>query len=356
VPCLSQGGRVYLRRKFNFMDVTLQYIPIMIVGFAASLGMTPLSRQIAMRLGVVDKPNVPRKTHTDHKPMMGGLAIFVGFVVSLLVFSPPQHLAELGAIVLGTSILAITGLLDDRFDLSWRLRLGVQAISAFMLVLAGIQIHLFNTPLLDIPMTMIWVMALTNALNFLDNMDGLSAGIASIASGWFLLIALTNGQWLVSMLAAALFGAALGFLTYNFNPASTFMGDMGSLTLGYVLATVAIKLQFETQPLGVTWMVPILVLALPVFDITLAVLTRLSEKRSPFEGGRDHTSHRVLALGFSPRMTLFILYSMCIIYGALAFIVATYAPDVAWLVGLGGIVGLLVLFAFMVWVRQTRQK
>lgn len=338
------------------MDVTLQYIPIMIVGFAASLALTPLSRQIAMRLGVVDKPNLPRKTHSDHKPMMGGLAILVAFVLSLLVFSPPQHLAELGAIVIGVMVLALTGLLDDRFNLSWRLRFGVQGVTAMMLVVAGAQVNLFQTPWLDVPITLIWVMAMTNAVNFLDNMDGLSAGLSTIAAGFFLLIALSQGQWLVSTLAAALFGASLGFLAYNFNPASTFMGDMGALTLGFVLAVLAIKLKFEVQSFNVTWLVPVLVLALPIFDINLVVWTRLFEGRSPTQAGRDHTSHRLLALGLSPRMTLFVLYSVCVVYGSMGYLVATQATFVAYAIGALGLIGMSIAFGFMVWVRHTYQR
>jgi len=338
------------------MDVSIQYIPMIIVGFATALGVTPLSRQIAMRLGVVDKPNAPRKTHKDHKPMMGGLAIYMGFVIALLVFSPPQHIAEFVAIVISTSILAFTGLLDDRFDLSWRLRFGVQFIAAFLLVLVGIQIRLFGIQLIDIPITLIWMVALTNALNFLDNMDGLSAGLSAIASFFFLVIALTQGQWLVSMLAASMLGAALGFLTYNFNPASTFMGDMGALTLGFVLSILAIKLNFDTQTLNVTWMVPIFVLTLPIFDINLVVWTRLAERRSPTQAGRDHTSHRIMALGFTPRQTLFILYGMCVLFGTIGLIVALAPTDIAFQIGIVAFIFVAILYGIMIWIRQTRQK
>ncbi|MCU0511501.1 MAG: undecaprenyl/decaprenyl-phosphate alpha-N-acetylglucosaminyl 1-phosphate transferase [Anaerolineae bacterium] len=338
------------------MDTTLQYIPIMIVGFATALGLTPVSRQIAMRLGVVDKPTLARKIHTDHKPMMGGLAIYVGFTLSLLLFSPPRHIIELLAIIAGAGVLSLVGLLDDRFNLSWRVRLLTFFSAAAILILAGIRIRLFDVPLLDIPLTLIWVVALTNATNFLDNMDGLTAGLSAIASGFFLLIAITQGQVLVSMLAAAVFGSAVGFLTYNFNPASTFMGDMGALVLGFVLATLAIKLHFAAQPPGVTWMIPVLVLALPVFDINLVVWTRLAEGRSPVEGGKDHTSHRIMSLGFNQRQTLFLLYGLCGLFGSIGFIVSAAPPDIALRVGLFGLALLLALFLLMIWIRQTYQK
>jgi UDP-GlcNAc:undecaprenyl-phosphate/decaprenyl-phosphate GlcNAc-1-phosphate transferase len=251
----------------------MSFVPILVVGFAASLGLTPLSRRIAMRLGVVDKPN-QRKIHQDHKPLMGGLAIGVAFALSLLLFSPPQHLRELGAILLGTAFLALVGLLDDRYDLGIRIRLVAMIIAALGLVVAGVQIQLFRTPFIDIPLTVLWVLTLTNATNFMDNMDGLTAGFTAIAAGFFVLIAFTQGLTLVSSLAAALMGSAVGFLIYNFNPSSIFMGDMGALVLGFVLAVLGIKLKF-TQPPNITWMVPLLVLALPLFDITLVVITRL---------------------------------------------------------------------------------
>ena len=161
------------------MDASQQYFPMMIVGFALALSLTPMSRQVAMRLGVVDKPNAPRKTHTDHKPMMGGLAIFLALSTALLIFSPPESFVTFLAIVVGAAILAVVGALDDRFDLSWRLRFGMQFVVAFLIVLAGVQIQLIGNQLIDVPITLIWIVALTNAANFLDNMDGLTAGLAA---------------------------------------------------------------------------------------------------------------------------------------------------------------------------------
>jgi UDP-GlcNAc:undecaprenyl-phosphate GlcNAc-1-phosphate transferase len=337
------------------MDTPLQYLPILIVGFAASLGLTPLSRRVAMWLGVVDKPTLARKIHTDHKPMMGGLAIFAGFALSLLLFSPPQHITELLAILVGASALSIVGLLDDRFNLAWRIRLVVMFFAAIIVILAGIQIRLFNTPLLDIPLTLIWVVALTNATNFLDNMDGLTAGLSAIASGFFLLLALMQGQFLVSLMAAAVFGSAFGFLAYNFNPASTFMGDMGALVLGYVLSILAIKLQFH-QPVSVSWMIPVFVLFLPIFDINLVVWTRLAEGRSPVEGGKDHTSHRIMVLGFNQRRTTLILYGLCALFGVLGVLISASSPDVALVLGVIGAISIALLYAGMIWIRQTYQK
>jgi UDP-GlcNAc:undecaprenyl-phosphate GlcNAc-1-phosphate transferase len=338
------------------MDATLQYVPILIFGFAASLGLTPLSRQIAMRFGIVDKPNQPRKTHKDHKPMMGGLAIYLALSISVLLFSPLQHIHELLAIVGGAGLLAFIGLIDDRYNLSWRLRFGVQFLAAAVLIVFGIQIRLFGLWFIDIPITLIWVVALSNATNFLDNMDGLTAGLSAIASAWFLLIAITQGQILVSMLAAAILGSAIGFLTYNFAPSSTFMGDMGALPLGFLLATLAIKMNFASHPLSVTWMIPLLVLALPIFDINLVIWTRLSEKRSPTQAGRDHTSHRIQAVGFNARQTLFILYSLCLLFGGIAFLISAVPADYGMKIGTFGLSVLLLLWFAMWWIRAKFQK
>lgn len=333
----------------------MQFVPILVVGFAASLGLTPISRQIAMRLGVVDKPN-HRKIHLDHKPLMGGLAIYVAFAVSLLLFSPPQHLAELGAILSGSAFLALVGLVDDRYNLGIRIRLIAMIIASLGLISTGVQIRLFGTQLIDVPLTIVWVLALTNAANFMDNMDGLTAGVSACAAGFFMVIAFTQHLTLVTSLAAALLGSAIGFLIYNFNPSSIFMGDMGALVLGFVMAVLGIKLKFGTQPLNVSWMVPLLVLALPLFDITLVVVTRLLEGRSPAQAGKDHTSHRLMSIGFSQRQTIFILYGACFLFGSLGLLVSLAPTDVALKVGVAGLAFLGGLFALMMVVRWKYQK
>ena len=336
------------------MPEVMQFVPILAVGFAMALGLTPLSRQIAMRLGVVDKPN-QRKIHLDHKPLMGGLAIYVALALAVMLFSPPRHLRELGAVLAGAAALALMGLLDDRYGLSARLRLGVQALAALGLVAFGIRMNLTGLLLPDAALTVLWVVALTNAANFMDNMDGLTAGFSAVAAFFFLVIAITQGLSLVSSLAAALLGSALGFLVYNFNPSSTFMGDMGALPLGFILGVLALKIQFE-QPFSVYWLGPVLVLALPLFDITLVVVTRLLEGRSPAQAGKDHTSHRLMSLGFSQRQTLFLLGLACVLFGALGFLVSATPPDIALKLGAFGLLLLAALFALMMWVRRRFQQ
>jgi UDP-GlcNAc:undecaprenyl-phosphate GlcNAc-1-phosphate transferase len=161
---------------------------------------------------------------------------------------------------------------------------------------------------------------------------------------------------LVSTLAAALLGSAVGFLIYNFNPASSFMGDMGALVLGFILAVLGIKLEFGTQPPGVTWMVPLLVLALPLSDIFLVVVTRLREGRSPAQAGKDHTSHRIMSLGLSQRRTILVLYAFCALFGGLAMIVSLAEPQAAWAVGISSMVALAIWLVLMAYVRLRYQR
>ncbi|MDX1994573.1 MAG: MraY family glycosyltransferase [bacterium] len=336
------------------MDATLQFVPVLVVGFAASLGLTPISRQVAMRLGVIDRPKVRNITRKP-TPMMGGLAMYVAIAVSLLLFSPSQMFTELGAILSGAAFLAFIGLLDDRYDLDAFLRLGAMTLATCVVMAAGIQVRMFNNPLLDWPITILWTLSILNAINFNDNMDGLCAGLTAIAAAFFLLIGLMEGLTMVTILAAALLGSAVGFLAYNFNPASTFMGDMGSMTLGFMLAVLGIKLEFGHQPVSVTWIVPVLVLALPIFDICLVVVTRLLEGRSPLEAGKDHTSHRIMSLGFNQRGTLFVLYGACMVFGTIALVIAASPPVFAWRISAATVLLLGGLFVLMMWIRRKYQ-
>jgi UDP-GlcNAc:undecaprenyl-phosphate GlcNAc-1-phosphate transferase len=338
--------------------VIADFLPLIVVGFAASLGLTPLTRQIAQRVGLMDKPGV-RKVHRAPIPLMGGLAIYGAFLLALLLFGNwPAHIIELGAIVVGATWLALIGLLDDRFDLSPWLKFPAQFAAAVLVIASGIRVDLFNNPPLDTLLTVIWIVGIINAINFLDNMDGLAAGVSAISALFIFVLAFSQEQELVSRLAAALCGSAIGFLIYNFNPASTFMGDMGSLVLGFVLAVIGIKLRF-TQPFqttAVSWMIPILVLGLPIFDTTLVVFTRLREGRSPFEGGKDHTSHRLVAMGLSHRLAVINLYGTCILLGIAAIIVSQAPPRLAMIVGIGVAAIAVGTFIILEVVRFQQQR
>jgi UDP-GlcNAc:undecaprenyl-phosphate GlcNAc-1-phosphate transferase len=305
----------------------LDFMPILVVGFAASVGLTPVTRQIAQRIGLVDKPNA-RKVHRTPIPLMGGLAIYLGVLAALLLFNgSPRHLVELGAIVVSTTWLALTGFLDDKWELSWTQKFAAQVLAAGAVMLAGVRVEIFQNPL-DWAITLFWILGIINAINFLDNMDGLAAGVSAIAAFFMFALSASQGQELVSSLSAALCGAAVGFLIYNFNPASTFMGDMGSMVLGFLLAVCGIKLRFEEQALAVSWLIPILVLGMPIFDTSLVVFTRLREGRSPAQAGKDHTSHRLAFLGLSTRRTVVTLYAACFTFGGAAMLISRASlPD-----------------------------
>jgi UDP-GlcNAc:undecaprenyl-phosphate GlcNAc-1-phosphate transferase len=289
-------------------------IIIFVSALVFALAGTPLARQIAPRLGIIDHPTA-RKLHVKPVPLMGGAAIYVGVVLALLLLGNPFRSSELAGILIGASILALVGLWDDRVSLGAGIKLLIQIGAAIVLVVSGVYVQLPVPFALNIAITIFWVVGITNAINLLDNMDGLSGGICAIAAAFFTLLAAVNGQVLVGALAAAVMGACLGFLVYNFNPASIFMGDAGSLFLGFVLAGLGIKLRFAAPTPLASWMIPVLILAVPIFDTTLVTLSRLRRKVNPFTtAGKDHTSHRLTRYGLSHReavMTLYLAAGAC---------------------------------------------
>lgn len=329
------------------MEMT-QFVPVMIAGFAAAAGFTPITRRLAFHYGVLDQPD-SRRVHKTPTPLLGGLAIYGALVLALALFSPPFYLVEFGAILAGTTWLVLVGFVDDRSGMRPWVKMGGQLMAGIVLVAAGIHVRIFDSPVLNIGLTLFWIVGITNAMNFQDNMDGLAAGITAITSFFFLVMAVQQELSLVSTLAAALVGASVGFLLYNFSPASTFMGDMGSMVLGFLLAVLAIKLDFKVPANRqiVTWMVPVVVLGLPIFDTTLVVFTRLRERRSPMQGGKDHTSHRLVGLGLSQRAAVLLLYSVCVLLGLTAVELSSADIDQGLGIGLGLFVVAAIAFVFL---------
>ncbi|MBI3741380.1 MAG: undecaprenyl/decaprenyl-phosphate alpha-N-acetylglucosaminyl 1-phosphate transferase [Chloroflexi bacterium] len=315
---------------------------IFITALVFALSATPLARQIALRIGLIDQPSA-RKFHTRPIPVLGGLAIYGAFVIALILFADRFYIPQLIGIIVGATWMSLLGIWDDRVGLHAAVKLIGQILSALILIATGVTVILFQNIWLDTALALIWIVGVTNALNLVDNMDGLSGGIAAIAAAFFLLIAALNGQYLVSILAAALLGAALGFLLYNFNPASIFMGDAGALFLGFVLAAVGIKLRFVNNTYVVTWMVPVLILGVPIFDTLLVVLSRLRRRAPIYRGGLDHLSHRLVARGLSPRVAVQWLYLASIALGAIALIVMEM--DIVPAYGIGIVVGAVALMA-----------
>lgn len=323
---------------------------VALIFFAAlllALGVTPLARRAAILLGILDQPE-SRKVHSSPVPLLGGVAIYLAFVAALLIFSDSFYVTQVIGILLGATWVSLLGIWDDWRTLRPFVKLTGQFFAVAILILTGVQVEFLRNPFLNLFVTTAWVIGITNAVNFLDNMDGLSGGVAAIAAAWFLVLSLQNGQYLVAPFAAALMGASLGFLVYNFNPALIFMGDAGSLFLGFMLAAVGLKLRFPGQPDAVTWMIPILVLGVPVLDMTLVTVSRLRRHVNPWTtAGKDHLSHRLVKLGMSHRRAVLTIYVLCGILGALGFSVQFLPPLAAYaLFGAALLAGACIIFYF----------
>jgi len=283
-----------------------------------ALGATPILRRLAPRVGMMDQPNA-RKIHQTPIPRVGGVAMYGAFLLALILFADRFYVPQLISIIVGATGVSFLGFWDDRVGLHAGVKLIGQVAAALLLIATGVTIDLFHQPVIDAVITLVWIVGITNALNLLDNMDGLSGGIAAIAAGFFLMVAAINGQYLVGALSAALLGVAIGFLFYNFNPASIFMGDTGSLFLGFMLAAVGLKLRFADQPMLAAWLIPILVLGLPIFDTTLVFVSRLRRGLNPLTTpGTDHISHRLVQRGFTRREAVLILYLVAALLGVVA--------------------------------------
>ena len=304
--------------------------PAYLAAFAGALTvawiLTPLLLKLAIRRQVLDAPD-ERKAQTSPVPYLGGVAIVAGFSAMCLAAAAydraPSVLLELGTLLGIGLALALMGLLDDlKGGISFKLRFLIEVGAGVAVYATGSGADLQGPAALDIAVTVLWVVGITNAFNLLDNMDGLSAGVASLAAAAFCLIAALNGQFLVAALAAGTAGCAAGFLRHNFHPAKIYMGDAGSLFLGFLLAVLGLKLTLADTPATVALFVPLLVLGVPVFDTTLVTWQRLRHGRSPFQGGRDHASHRLVWVGIPVPVAVCLLYAATLALGWLALILA----------------------------------
>lgn len=297
--------------------------------FFALLG-TPAVRRLAFALGLISIPRADR-AHREPTAMMGGVAIYLGATVALLLggvvasiwLSSWKTLNELAGILAGATVMGAVGLWDDRVRLKPLPKLLAQIVAVALPIISGVYIQLPIPMPLNIALTFVWVLYVTNGINFSDNMDGVAGGISAVAAAFFTLIAAMNGQFLVSALAAAVTGACLGFLRYNLPlpRAQIFMGDAGALFLGLVLANLGIKLRFPDNVNFVTWMVPILVLGVPLFDTTMVFISRFRRGVSPMQGGVDHTSHRLARLGLGQLGATLALNLLGCAFGMVAILV-----------------------------------
>ncbi len=321
------------------------YVLILASALIVAVGVTPLVKRLAHRTGMVDKPSA-RKQHTVPTPLLGGLAIYLAVIVALVILGDRFYVNQVISIFVGATLMSFLGLWDDRRSLSPWIKLGGQFLAAGIVALSDVRIGLFPWEPLNVAATLVWIVGITNAMNLLDNMDGLSGGVSAIAALFFLLFALMSRQYLVGALAAAIVGACLGFLFYNLNPASIFMGDTGALFLGFTLASLAIKLRFPDNSAFVTWMVPVFVLAVPIFDTTLVIISRLRRHLNPLTTpGKDHLSHRLARLTSSPREAVLI----CYIISFLAGIVATFITQASIFEGYAVGVAAVVIASVGIW-------
>lgn len=287
---------------------------VFILSFLFSLYGTPIARNAGIKFGIVDKPDGVLKLHEEPIPYLGGLAIFLAFLISLsLVF---EFSRETLGILFGGSIIMTLGLIDDIGKLSPRIKFIGEFLAVYILIKSGIYIKLWFLPeYLSIPLTFLWMIGIINSFNLIDVMDGLSAGIAFIVSSVFFVMAIITENPSVAIISMALSGACLGFLNYNYNPASIFMGDSGSLFLGFIISSISIMLDY-TKINKFAFIAPFFVLWIPIFETVFLFFKRLSRGESPFKGSRDHTSIRLRSLfNFSIRKTVGVFYLLSLISG-----------------------------------------
>lgn len=309
------------------------YIPF-VVALIITYIATPFAKRIANRVGAIDVPKDNRRVHKRPIPRLGGLAIYFSTIVSMLIFLPLDKLNI--SVILGATVIVIAGIIDDIRSISPKVKLSAQIIAAVILILGGVKIEFLTNPFsygnliylksFSIPITIFWVVGITNTLNLIDGLDGLAAGVASIAAISLLFVASINGFVPVMIMCAIIGGAAFGFLPHNFNPAKIFMGDTGALLLGYMLSVVAIEGVMKSVA-AIAIVVPILALGLPIFDTTFAICRRLMNKRPIMEADKGHLHHRLLDRGLSHKQTVLILYVISLFLGTLAVLLADIEPD-----------------------------
>jgi UDP-GlcNAc:undecaprenyl-phosphate GlcNAc-1-phosphate transferase len=323
------------------MELGEALLALLVVSFGAfviALALTPVVARVAVRWGVVDRPDGRRKLHASPVPTVGGVAVFTAFAcVSVYL----EHLAR-GAgkasalflsaggplVVAGVIVMAV-GLVDDTRGVRPATKLAFQLLAAGYLYYSGFRIEVLSNPfgaplwlgLWSLPITLLWLIGMSNAINLIDGMDGLAAGLALVSTVGLMAAALFGGRTDAALVAAALAGALLGFLPYNFNPARVFLGDCGSLPVGLILAAVAVKSSMKASA-AIAFAVPLLALALPILDVALAIVRRVVRRKPVFEGDHDHIHHRLVDLGLSPRRAVVTLYGVAVLFSVLALVIA----------------------------------
>lgn len=291
--------------------------------FVISVLITPLVKKLAIRIGATDQPN-HRKVHQKVMPRMGGLAIFISFVVGMFIYMPDSEFFY--PILIGSTIIVITGILDDMMELSAKVKLIGQIAAAAVVVFNGVFVEFINVPLLGelnfgflaIPLTIIWIVGITNAINLIDGLDGLAAGVSSIALVTISGMAIFMGNDFVAAVGLILLGSTLGFLIYNFHPAKIFMGDTGAMFLGFIISVLSL-LGFKNVTL-VSLIIPIIILGVPISDTIFAIIRRLLNKQPLSAADKSHLHHCLLQAGYSHRQTVLIIYGIAAFFGLAAIL------------------------------------
>jgi len=294
------------------------------VAFVASILLTPLVQKFAIRIGAVDRPN-NRKVHTTLMPRIGGLAIFGAFLIGYVLLRPADEHAA--GILVGACIIILIGFLDDMIEISAKLKMAGQLAAALVVIYwGGLQIEFINLPFggqlefgyLSIPITIIWIIGITNAINLIDGLDGLAAGVSSIALIALSIMAIIMGDPFVMATAAILAASSLGFLFFNFHPAKIFMGDTGSLFLGYMISVLAL-LGFKNVAV-ISLIIPVIMLGVPISDTFFAIIRRIRMKQKIMAPDKSHLHHCLLNTGFSHRQTVLIIYGIAALFGLAAIL------------------------------------
>lgn len=299
--------------------LSLLFPVILLAGTVSFLVSLPV-RRLAFRTGFLDRPeSAPHKLHQNATPLGGGIVLIAAIWAGWLVFGDWRG-SELPGLLIAASLIMLWGLVDDRTGLSPAAKLLGQVIATVALMLAGIQAHIFGMNWANYLITLLWVVGLSNAFNFVDSMDGLALGIAIIASGFFMLVTIDSGQPELARLSAVIVGAGIGLMFLNTQQARLFLGDSGAQLLGFLLAAIGIAYNPAGLPQEVSWFTPILVLGVPIFDMVLVVLSRIRRKKPIYQAGRDHSYHRLVSLGLDSNRAVVGMHLVSGALGLLAFI------------------------------------
>ena len=310
--------------------VVLALLTALVVSFL----MTPVVKSFAYKVGAIDVPKDARRMHHKPIPRLGGLAIFAGFMVSILLFVDIRLNPQMQSILLGAVIIVVLGVVDDIMALPAKLKFVVQIAAALIPALNGVSIQALSNPnifsgnaywvldWLSIPITVLWIVGITNAVNLIDGLDGLANGVSAISAATVLVIALICSETQVAIVMAALVGACVGFLPYNLNPAKMFMGDTGATFLGFILATMSIQGLFKFYAV-ISFAVPFLILGLPIFDTAFAMIRRVAHGQSPMHADRGHIHHRLIDMGLNQKQAVATLYVISAILGLSAVVLTT---------------------------------